>query len=143
MFEIQEENSVKFYTPKETKITKKLPVFYNPLMKLNRDISIEVIKTLKPKKICLPLAGTGIRALRILKETPSKEVLINDFNPKAKKIITKNLKLNNLKTEVTSKDANILLRESTGFDYIDIDPFGSPVYFMDSVTIFSNNQRHL
>ncbi len=132
MFKISEENHVKFYIPKETKISKKLPVFYNPLMKLNRDISIEIIKTLKPKSICLPLAGTGIRGLRILKETKSKDVTINDVDKTSYNLIRKNLKLNNLKATTTNKDANLLLKESEGYDYIDIDPFGPPIHFLDT-----------
>ena len=33
---------------------------------------------------------------------------------------------------VQDKDANMFILESSGFDYIDIDPFGSPNFLLDS-----------
>ena len=56
--------------PKEKKISKKLPVFYNPAMKINRDISILLLNSIENKKMqmALPLAGTGIRGVRFLLE---------------------------------------------------------------------------
>ncbi len=119
------------------KISKDLPVFYNPEMKLNRDIAILLLNSLPDKdlRILDLLAGSGIRSIRILKELPTqkiKEVTINDNNTAAVKLIKKNLSLNKLKAKVFNKDANELLIQSTGFDYIDIDPFGSPNPFLDN-----------
>lgn len=123
--------------PKEEKISKELPVFYNPVMKLNRDISVLILQNVVNKKmqIGLPLSGTGVRGVRLLKElnkSKIKEVCFNDVNPKAVKIIKQNLKLNKVRGKVFSKDANLFLLESHGFDYIDIDPFGSPNFLLDS-----------
>lgn len=129
------------FVPKEKKISKKLPVFYNPAMKLNRDISILLLNSLEKKgmQIALPLAGTGIRGVRFLLELNNgkiKNLTMNDYNDAALKIIKKNLKLNKIKSSkkiiLSKKDANIFLLESTGFDYMDIDPFGTPNYFLDS-----------
>jgi len=121
------------------KITKLLPVFYNPVMKSNRDISIELLRALNKKnlQIALPLAASGIRGIRFLKELPKsmiKTIAFNDHNPKAVNSIKKNLKLNNLKnkTTVANQDANLFLLQSKGFDYIDIDPFGSPNPFLNN-----------
>lgn len=108
-------------------------VFYNPKMELNRDISIACISALKKKDLTYVdvLAATGIRGIRVANEI-GLEVTINDWNPYAYELIKKNIKLNNLlKANCTKKNANILLHEKH-FDIVDIDPFGSPVPFLDS-----------
>jgi tRNA (guanine26-N2/guanine27-N2)-dimethyltransferase len=124
-------------TTHKGKLSKKLPVFYNPLMKFNRDISIILLNSIKrPLIIADPLAGSGIRSIRFIKELKKfKSISINDNNEQAIKNIKQNLKLNNIKNKnitITKKDANEFLIQSTGFDYIDIDPFGSPNPFLDA-----------
>ena len=120
-------------------ISKHLKIFYNPIMKFNRDISILLLNTLNRKmQIADPLAGSGIRSIRFLKEL-NKSIIrtlsINDSSKNAVRAIKKNLKLNKIKNKsitITGKDANEFLLSSKGFDYIDIDPFGSPNPFLDS-----------
>jgi len=119
------------------KVSKDLPVFFNPEMKLNRDISILLLRSIPDKQLRILdlLAGSGIRSVRFLKELPTskiKDITINDNSKKSVKLIQKNLKLNKLKAKVLNKDANELLIHSEGFDYIDIDPFGSPNAFLDN-----------
>jgi tRNA (guanine26-N2/guanine27-N2)-dimethyltransferase len=122
------------------KVSKDLPVFYNPVMKLNRDISILVLLGLNEKNLRATeiMAGSGIRALRFSKEIPRKivkEIHANDGSAEAVSLIKKNMLLNKVSGKrviVTKKDANMFLLESQGFEYIDIDPFGSPVPFLDS-----------
>jgi len=119
-------------------ISKKLPVFYNPEMTLNRDITVALFRALGRSglKGCDLLAGNGVRSIRLLKETKRvfSQLIINDANPLAVKSINQHLKVNKVpttKTIVTNLDANKLLATSAGFDYIDIDPFGSPNPFLD------------
>lgn len=131
-----QENSCCFYAS-VGKVSKGLPVFFNPEMKLNRDISILLLKSIPEKQLRILdlLAGSGIRSIRLLKELPTskiKEITVNDSNEKAIKLIHKNLKLHKLKAKIFNKDANELLIQSEGFDYIDIDPFGSPNTFLDN-----------
>jgi tRNA (guanine26-N2/guanine27-N2)-dimethyltransferase len=121
------------------KISKKLPVFYNPIMKFNRDISVLLLNSINKNnlQIALPLAGTGIRGIRFLKELKKgkiKTVFFNDNNKKAIKIIKENLRLNKIKNKIKihNKDANLFLLESSGFDYIDVDPFGTPNPYLDA-----------
>ncbi|MBS3159076.1 tRNA (guanine(10)-N(2))-dimethyltransferase [Candidatus Woesearchaeota archaeon] len=122
------------------KISKELPVFYNPIMSLNRTISVLLLNTLSNTKMQLadPLAASGVRAIRFLKELPKNKISsihINDYSKDAIKSIKENLRLNKIsssKFKLYSQDANIFLLESFGFDYIDIDPFGSPNPFLDS-----------
>lgn len=121
------------------KITKKLEVFYNPVMKFNRDMSVLLMNSIDKKdmRLALPLAGSGVRGIRFFKELNKKKikkVYFNDHSDSAVKAIKENLKINKIRSkfEITKKDANLFLLESTGFDYIDIDPFGSPNQFLDS-----------
>jgi tRNA (guanine26-N2/guanine27-N2)-dimethyltransferase len=137
--EIIKEGSAKIFISERSKISKELEVFYNPVMKLNRDISVLILSTISKKdmQIALPLAGTGIRGIRFLKELEKKKIKEISFNDYfSKKHIKKNLSLNNIEKDkkiiVSNKDANQFLLESKGFDYIDVDPFGSPNPFLDN-----------
>lgn len=135
-----EEGKAKIVIPKYDKITAKMPVFYNPAMKLNRDISVLVLDSIEENNLLIadPLAGSGIRSIRFLLELNKKKIkkiYINDYSKTAIKYLRKNLLLNKInknKIKISNRDANIFLLESFGFDYIDIDPFGYPGRFWDS-----------
>ena len=126
------EGSAEIYIPTEEKISRELPVFYNPVMKLNRDISILLLQQFPPMNICDLLAGTGIRAIRMAKELKHKSITANDNNKKAFDLIKKNMSQNKVKFNVHNEDANRFLLNSNGFDYIDVDPFGSSNHFLDA-----------
>ncbi|MBD3249808.1 hypothetical protein GF336_07210 [Candidatus Woesearchaeota archaeon] len=131
------EGKAKIKVPAEEKISKELPVFYNPVMEFNRTVSVLMLKAVANRNIqaALPLGGTGVRGVRFLKELPKSKIKglwINDSDKEAMKIIKKNLRMNDTKAEVSNKDANLFLLRGSGFDYIDIDPFGSPNPFLDS-----------
>lgn len=113
------------------KIDKKLPVFYNPIMKLNRDISILLLKVAPQERVLDLLSASGARAIRIAKETNCKNIVANDHNKKATTLIKKNATHNNVKISIENKDANEVLATSKGWNYIDIDPFGTPNPFLD------------
>ena len=125
---------IEIETPKI--VSKKMEVFYNPVMELNRTISILLIKSYfkKPPRIADIMAGSGVRAIRLLKEAKINSIAINDYSEQAIKRIKKNLRLNEINENYTlhNKDANIFLLESKGFDYIDVDPFGSPNPYLDA-----------
>jgi tRNA (guanine26-N2/guanine27-N2)-dimethyltransferase len=141
MYKLINEGSAKIFVPTEKKISKKLRVFYNPIMSLNRDISILLLNSIDKAdlQIADPLAASGIRSIRFLKELRKnkiKMIYINDHDKNFKKTIKNNFKLNKLKISnkiiISSEDANLFLLNSKGFDYIDIDPFGTPNPFLDS-----------
>ncbi len=122
-------------------VSKQMDVFYNPVMKFNRDISVLLLNSLSRKglNIADPLAGSGIRAVRFileLKKGKIKTLTVNDYSSKAVKSIKDNFKLNKIKASddiiIKNEDANLFLLDSTGFDYIDIDPFGTPNPYLDS-----------
>jgi len=122
------------------KVSKKLPVFYNPVMELNRTISILLLNSINKKnlQVGLPLAASGIRGIRFLKELKKgkiKSLDMNDNSKQALNLIKQNLKLNKINqknVKLHNKDANIFLLESNGFDYLDVDPFGTPNPFLDA-----------
>jgi tRNA (guanine26-N2/guanine27-N2)-dimethyltransferase len=126
----------------ETKkvVDKKMPTFYNPIMSTNRDFTILLLSTINKEKLDIidPLAGSGIRSIRIIKELPRNKInkiIINDIKLDFKKTITKNLEKNNINQEnitILNEDANKALNTQGHFDYIDIDPFGTPNPFLDS-----------
>lgn len=132
------EGKAKFYASTGN-ISSKLEVFYNPVMKLNRDISVWLISKLKPKKICCAMAASGVRAIRLALETDSNDITANEANLNVIPIMEKNIKLNKVenKVKVTSEHAQILLKNNK-FDYIDIDPFGPPTPFLEEAIISLN-----
>ncbi len=115
------------------------PVFYNPIMKVNRDITVAVTKTLLGKRFFFvePLSGTGIRGIRLALES-SGEGIINDVDPIAYYYMRRNIVLNGVEDLVSpmNNEANTLLNNLTftgiPIDFIDIDPYGSPIPFIDS-----------
>lgn len=137
------EGLVEIITPEFNKISSKAPVFYNPVMELNRDLSILAIKAYQKNlgrgiNVCDAFGGSGIRGVRYSKEVSEVEsVVIGDINPLAIQYIKDNRELNQLNNiHVFREDANILLRKSKGkFDVVDIDPFGTPSPFIESGAI--------
>jgi len=136
------EGQVDFYAP-EGDITKKLAVFYNPVMSFDRDLTVAVLKAFKPKNYCDALAASGIRGLRAAKEAGIKEVYINDLNPSAIRLAEKNSKKNKLKPKLSNCEANFMLRDFDAgeLECIDIDPFGPFIPFLDSA-LSAINSRH-
>ncbi len=135
------EGKVKLDIELPDKVSKKLDVFYNPLMELNRSSSIELLKihckTNPPVRVALPLSGSGIRGVRFLKEISEclTSIDFNDMSEKAVARIKYNLELNNVEFDeikIHEKEAPQFLFESKGFDYIDVDPFGTPNPFLDA-----------
>ena len=122
----------------------KAPVFYNPVMEFNRDLAVLAIQTYQRSvnreiRICEPLTSTGIRGIRFATEIQGvKTVLMGDIYQKAFKLAQNNIQLNKIveRAEVKHIDANRLLGSYSGpkkrFDVVDIDPFGSPVPYLDS-----------
>ncbi len=115
------------------------PVFYNPRMKHNRDLMILVTRTYFYKEFFFvePLAGIGVRSIRLALESLGRGIA-NDLDPLSYYYIKRNIALNNVEEQVKpyNTEANTLLNSlrTNGFivDYIDIDPYGSPIPFIDS-----------
>ena len=150
--EIVEEGEVRVLVPKLKAFVKspseyapsKAPVFYNPVMELNRDIAVLALQAYQRTvnreiSVCEPLAGCGVRGTRFAVEVDGvKKVVMNDINEKAFKLASYNVEMNKLdkRVLVRNEDANFLLSSYGAprkrFDAIDIDPFGSPTPYIDS-----------
>lgn len=120
------------------------PVFYNPIMKLNRDVAVLALTAYQRRlnreiRICDPFAGCGVRGIRFALEMDRTNYLVlNDINPQAVKLMRYNCVHNRTtrSTHIRDLDANTLLNifasPQRRFDFIDIDPYGSPSPFIDS-----------
>jgi tRNA (guanine26-N2/guanine27-N2)-dimethyltransferase len=120
------------------------PVFYNPVMEFNRDLSVLAFRAYQQSvnhevSICEPLTSQGIRGVRYAAEVDGvQRVLLSDINRKAYELAKHNINLNQLQDKITLKhsDANRLLSNNASpkkrFDIIDVDPFGTPVPYLDS-----------
>ncbi len=133
---------VDHYSQEKGQPTTSMPVFYNPRMRLNRDISVLMLSaylTETPlKNICEPLTGSGVRTLRYLNECEGDfKAKMFDANPQAIEFAKRNLERLALtdRAETRVGDAKVLLltesRESR-FDFVDIDPFGSPAPYLNA-----------
>ncbi|MBS3169411.1 hypothetical protein J4210_02915 [Candidatus Woesearchaeota archaeon] len=117
----------------------KMDIFYNPVMISNRNISILLLNTINTKELQIadPLAGSGIRSLRFIKELAAGKIgrlCVNDLKPNFPSYFTKRLKDSKIKKTdkiiIENKEASRFLLDQAGFDYIDLDPFGSPNPFL-------------
>ena len=111
--------------------------FFNPQARLSRDLTVLVLNTLDSKDwiVCDALAGIGARGIRIAKECKVKKVWLNDLSKDAVSFMKRNATLNKVKgkVKILNEEANsLLVQNKRKFDYVDIDPFGSPSYYFDS-----------
>ncbi|MEK6953867.1 MAG: tRNA (guanine(10)-N(2))-dimethyltransferase [Candidatus Micrarchaeota archaeon] len=134
------EGKAKLMVPKESfNDAFHLPVFYNPAMRFNRSISSLAMRSCRDLfeedfTVLDGLSSLGSRGIRYAMENKVKAVHFVDANPDALKVLKKNIKLNKLKNaHVAEMDLNkFLLTTATYFDFIEIDPFGSPVFFLQN-----------
>ena len=111
MLETIKEGSAIIKIKKAIKISMEMDVFYNPVMKLNRDISVLLLNSIDAKnmQIALPLAGSGVRGIRFLKELKKnkiKSLSLNDYSKKAVNSIKNSLKLNKINNFAIIKKFN-------------------------------------
>ncbi len=113
-------------------------VFFNPAMKLNRDITVSALSALGVSEFLDAFSATGAKGIRVMNEAGA-DVTFNDIDPTAIKFVKANLRLNRLSARVENKDANVLMREKR-FQAIDIDPFGSVSGYMASAASSVKNR---
>jgi len=93
------------------------PVFYNPVMKTNRDTAVLMLRAYQKQTdhtitICEPMTGSGVRGVRLLLEAHEIDnIVLGDLNPSALRLARENAKLNTLSERVNLRelDANLLL----------------------------------
>ena len=119
-------------------------VFFNEQMAFNRDVSVMFLRAFdKEMTVADAMTATGSRAVRIANEAPKTQVTANDISAYAIPYIEENIRLNDLDNCVASnRNLHSLLAENV-FDYIDIDPFGSPMPFLHSSIIGCRRNGYL
>lgn len=109
--------------------------FYNRAMAFPRHVSVLVLDALKPAgwRILDGLAATGALGVRWGVEVEGPfELCLNDRHPMARALVEENLRRNGLRgARVEGENLNLLLA-SDHFDYVDIDPYGSPMPFLEA-----------
>ena len=116
-------------------------VFFNEQMAFNRDVSVMFLRALdREMTVADAMTATGSRAVRIANEVPKTDVTANDISAFAIPYIEANIRINNLTNcRPSNRNLHSLLNENV-FDYIDIDPFGSPMPFIHSA--IQGTKRH-
>jgi tRNA (guanine26-N2/guanine27-N2)-dimethyltransferase len=136
------EGSINILVPEGEELTKKMSSFYNPEMKFDRDLSEIILSVLKPKRIADCMCASGVRGLRYKSVLPDSEVMLNDLSENSASLARKNAAENNLDVKIENRDIHKFLGDYL-FNFIDIDPFGSPVFFLDSAARSLKNDGHV
>ena len=110
-------------------------VFFNPTQELNRDLTVAVLRAYRERKprastYLDAMTATGVRAVRAAAE--GYEVTGCDLDPDAVALARENLARNDLDGRVAARDARALLYDDGPFDVVDVDPFGTPMPFVDA-----------
>ncbi|HDD64318.1 MAG TPA: hypothetical protein ENF53_04105 [Thermoprotei archaeon] len=135
------------------------PVFYNPNMELSRNIDVAVLRAILDnlnfnlRNLVDLTAGTGIRGIRYALESIPHELkdylklFFVDKNKLACSILRRNIERNGLSkiSMVLNEDSRLAIlkiRYELNIHpcIIDIDPFGTPVPFMDCAFLALRNE---
>jgi tRNA (guanine26-N2/guanine27-N2)-dimethyltransferase len=110
-------------------------VFYNPEQELNRDLTVATLRAYRDleetrgETYLDATAASGIRGVRAAAD--GWTVTCCDRDPDAVTLARENLERNDVAGEVHERDVCALLHESS-FDVVDLDPFGTPIPFVDA-----------
>ncbi len=116
-------------------------VFFNPKMKTLRDISVAFLKAIDAKGLSLldSTAATGVRGIRYADAGVSALTFL-DISKEASAAVKENVRRNGLRR---ARILNISIGEFAisreKFDIIDLDPFGSPMPYMNDIMKLSKN----
>ncbi|GIU70673.1 MAG: tRNA (guanine(10)-N(2))-dimethyltransferase [Candidatus Nitrosocaldaceae archaeon] len=119
------EESLKHHQPP------KQPVFFNPNARISRDIAILAYKAFNGKVLLDALGGIGVRGIRAKNEV-GIEAYINDINPNAIELAKKIAEINNIECMFSNEEANKFLLSVNRGDIVELDPFGTPAYYIDN-----------
>ncbi|MCI4350100.1 MAG: hypothetical protein L3K15_01100 [Thermoplasmata archaeon] len=112
-------------------------MFYNPAMELDRDVAVAVARASLPtgraRRGWDMLSATGIRGLRVLHEGGGfHPMVLSERDGQAIDVLRENAaRYREEGAAVVRLDAQRPVSRG-GFDYVDLDPFGSPVPFIES-----------
>ncbi|PSP94919.1 tRNA (guanine(10)-N(2))-dimethyltransferase [Halobacteriales archaeon QS_4_62_28] len=109
-------------------------VFFNPVQELNRDLTIATLRAYRERESRASSyldanAASGIRGARAAAD--GWETTLCDVDPDAVSLCERNLERNDLAAAVRHEDATVTMHRDA-FDVVDIDPFGTPIPFVDA-----------
>ena len=111
-------------------------IFYNPAMAFDRDVNVAFGRAARatgraPRVGWEMLGATGVRGLRVAHETYFlKRLLITEREPEACEVVRRSVEALALPhVSVRTADARTV-PEDGPFDYVDLDPYGSPLPFV-------------
>ena len=134
---------------KNPTVTKDMGTFYNPVMKIHRDISTLVMNThfknfTRKITFCDPMVASGIREARYLQKIPTifSKMILGDISQESlnncKKTFNENSVLDKVELEfIRGKAQNTMYQRSV--DCIELDPYGSPAPFLDAAISQTNH----
>ncbi|HLY77547.1 MAG TPA: hypothetical protein VKT21_06645 [Thermoplasmata archaeon] len=113
-------------------------MFYNAAMQLDRDLNVAVLRARFPSGpgTCRGwemLAATGVRGLRLVEETTAfARYDFTEENPAAFAVLERNVHESGHAGLTTHHADATTPVEEKAFDYVDLDPFGTPAPFVDA-----------
>ncbi|MGC8514806.1 MAG: tRNA (guanine(26)-N(2))-dimethyltransferase [Thermoplasmata archaeon] len=115
--------------------------FYNASQKMNRDVTLSALNVIHPKRVLDGFGATGIRAIRFQLESGC-EVHLSEINPASLKIIESNVRMNSAQITIHAESFAETSRKIP-FDYIDVDPYGSVVPYLDAAIANIKNKGYV
>ena len=115
--------------------------FFNPVQKLNRDITVLAVYNIQPKLYLDGFTGTGLRAIRVEKEAGVRCVA-SERNRIAYEMSRENIQKNSCDVEIHNKTFEAVV-STYNFDFIDIDPYGSAFPYLDVALNYIRNGGYL
>ena len=116
------------------------PAFFNRAAELNRDITVCLVAAETAATFCDAMSGVGSRGIRVAKEVPGvKKVFLVDINGEAMALAKRSARLNSVaaRCAFNKEEVSSYLYSRFGkdmkFDWVDLDPFGTPVRQMAAV----------
>ncbi len=104
--------------------------FYNSAQHINRDLTIMALSVLKPKNYLDGFGATGVRAVRVVAELGIQSS-ISEINPASLRIIRENLEANKVSATIYGEPFQSVVLKGL-YEFIDIDPYGSAVPYLDA-----------
>ncbi len=110
--------------------------FYNPAMRLARDVSVALAAVVAGDKADFrfldAMAAVGARGLRVAHEVAGSQVTMADVNPEAVAWIRRNAEALDGTDATVHEGPFEALVVRDRFDWVDVDPFGTPAPFLDA-----------
>ncbi|MGP6207141.1 N2,N2-dimethylguanosine tRNA methyltransferase [Cuniculiplasma sp. SKW3] len=120
---------------------KAVPGFLNADQKFNRDLTLTFLNTVRPSLYLDGFSATGIRGLRAELELGLKAVMV-ERSRKSFQILKRNAERNGSQSEIYNDTFESILSKYR-FDFIDIDPFGDVVPYVDISLRYVRNDGYI